>query len=195
MTFVLRWSINVRFVWRFRALDPSAARSFSAATIPIAQMFIVLRQVLIGLVVVLLQWLVFGRLPLWGVVPDIVLLFVALTAIRYGRLSGAIAGFSAGLLMDILVNPHLLGLNAVLKTLLGFTIGFFRSDQGDTLRLVPFQAFFGALVVAVVHNGLMVIMLALDQSTRTLFLVVGLWLGAALYTAVAALVGSLFRRG
>lgn len=157
-------------------------------------MFIVLRQVLFGLAAVLLQWLVFGRLPLWGVVPDIVLLFVTLTAIRHGRLPGAVAGFGAGLLMDILVNPHLLGLNAVLKTLMGFAIGFFRSDQGDSLRLVPVQAFVGALVVAVVHNGIMIILLAIDQSTRTLFLVFGLWLGAALYTAVVALVGSLFKR-
>jgi rod shape-determining protein MreD len=157
-------------------------------------MFTVLRQVGLGLVVVLLQWLVFGRLPLWGVVPDIVLLFVALVAIRYGRLPGAVAGFSAGLLMDLLVNPHLLGLNAILKTLLGFVIGFFRSEQGAALRLVPVQAFVGALVVAVVHNGLMTILLALDQNTRTLFLVFGLWLGAALYTAVVALVGTLFKR-
>ena len=49
-------------------------------------------------------------------------------------------------------------------------------------------------MIAVVHNGLLTIVLALDQSTRTPFLVFGLWLGGALYTAIVALVGSLFRR-
>lgn len=153
----------------------------------------VLRQVALGLAVVLLQWLVFDKLPLWGVRPDVVLLYVALVALKRGRAAGAVAGFGAGLLMDLLVNPAMLWLNAMLKTLMGFVIGLFRSDQGENLRVDPPQAFLGALIVAVVHNGLMTIVLALDQETRNLFLIFGLWIGAALYTAVVALVGSLFR--
>ena len=151
------------------------------------------RRALLGLVVVLLQWLVFRRLPLWGVVPDVVLLFVALTAIKRGRLAGTVAGFSTGLLMDLLINPSTLGLNALVKTVLGFAIGFFRSDQGENLRLDPFMGTALAFIVAIVHNGLMTIALALDQSTRTPFLIWGLWIGGALYTALVALVGGLFR--
>ena len=154
-----------------------------------------LRQVLLGLGVVLLQWLVFGRLTIWGVVPDVVLIYVALQAIKYGRVTGAVSGFAAGLAMDLLVMPGFLGLNTLLKTVLGFAIGFFRSDRGDTLRLDPFTALIGTLVVAAVHNGLMVILIALDEQTRTLSLVFGVWLGGALYTALVALVGSLLRRG
>ena len=154
----------------------------------------VLRQVAIGLAVVLLQWLL-SNLRLWDVWPDVVLLYVAYLALRRGRVAGAVAGFGTGLAMDFLVMPATLGLNAVLKTLMGFVVGLFQSEQGDYLRLTPAQAFIGALVVAVVHNGLMTIVLALDQDTRTPFLVFGLWLGAALYTAVVALAGALFRRG
>ena len=153
----------------------------------------VLRQVAVGLAVVLLQWLL-SNLKLWDVWPDVVLLYVAYVALRRGRVAGAVAGFGTGLAMDLLVTPDVLGLNTVLKTLMGFVIGLFRSEQGDNLRLTPPQAFLGALVVAVVHNGLMTIVLALDVGTRTPFLVFGLWLGGALYTAVVALAGSLFRR-
>ena len=85
------------------------------------------------------------------------------------------------------------GLNTILKTLMGFVIVLFRSEQGDNLRLTPVQAFVGALVIAIVHNGLMTIIVALDQGTRTPFLIFGLWLGASLYTAVVALAGALFR--
>ena len=152
----------------------------------------VLRQVAIGLAVVLLQWLL-ANLRLWDVWPDVVLLYVAYLALRRGRVTGAVAGFSAGLAMDLLVMPATLGINTVLKTLMGFVVGLFRSEQGDYLRLTPLQAFVGALVVAIVHNGLMTIVLALEQDTRTPFLVFGLWLGAALYTAVVALAGALFR--
>ena len=153
-----------------------------------------LRRLVTGLGVVLLQWLVFGNLALWGVVPDVVLLFVALTALKRGRMAGAVAGFSAGLLMDILTNPVMFGLNALVKTLMGFVVGLFRSDQGENTRVAPPQAFLGALVVATVQNGLMTILLALDQGTRTPFLIAGFWLGGALYTAVVAFVAALFSR-
>ncbi|MGB3543044.1 rod shape-determining protein MreD [Rubrivirga sp.] len=152
----------------------------------------VLRQVALGLAVVLLQWLL-SNLKLWDVWPDVVLLYVAYVALRRGRVEGAVTGFGMGLAMDFLVMPETLGLNTVLKTLMGFVIGLFRSEQGENLRLTPVQAFVGALVVAMVHNGLMTIVLALDQSTRTPFLVFGLWLGSAVYTAFVALAGSLFR--
>ena len=151
----------------------------------------VLRQVAVGLAVVLAQWLL-SNLRLWGVVPDVVLLYVAYVALRRGRVAGAVTGFWTGLLMDF-INPATFGANALLKTLMGFVVGLFRSEQGEHLRLTPVQAFVGALVVAVVHNGLLTILLALDVGTRTPFLIFGLWLGGALYTAVVALVGSLFR--
>ena len=152
----------------------------------------VLRQIALGLGVVLLQWLL-SHLTLWGTWPDVVLLYVAFVALRRGRVAGAVAGFGAGLAMDLIVNPATLGINTVLKTLMGFVIGLFRSDQGDNLRLSPIQAFLGALMIAVVHNGLMTIVLALEQDTRTPFLIFGLWLGSSLYTAGVALVSALFR--
>ena len=152
---------------------------------------LVARRLLVGLAVVLLQWLVFSRLKVWGAFPDLVLLYVALQAVRYGRVVGSVAGFLSGFLLDVLYGTW--GLHMVLKTLMGFVIGLFRSDQGENLRLAPVQAALGALVVALVHNGLLVILLALDHGTRTPFLITGLWFGSAVYTAFVALVGALFR--
>ncbi|HLT45731.1 MAG TPA: rod shape-determining protein MreD [Rubricoccaceae bacterium] len=151
------------------------------------------RFVLLGLGVVLLQWLVFNHLRLWGAYADVVLLFVALVAVRYGRAAGTVAGFTGGLLMDLTAPGTPLGLFMTLKTLLGFVIGVFRSEQGENLRIYPPQAAAGAFVVTLVHNGLMVIVLALGEETRNLFLVTGLWLGSALYTAAVAFIGALFR--
>ena len=155
-------------------------------------MYQVLRLALGGLLAVALQWLVFGRLRLWGAYPDVVLLWVAFLALRYGRVPGAVAGFSAGLLMDAVYGTW--GLEMILKTTVGFVVGFFRSELGESLRIKPPQAFLGALLVAVVHHGLRVIILALDLDTRTTFLITGLWFGSALYTAFVAFVFSLFRR-
>ena len=151
------------------------------------------RLVLLGLGVVLLQWLVFNHLRLWGAYADVVLLFVALTAVRYGRAAGTVAGFTGGLLMDLVTPGTPFGLFMTLKTLLGFVAGVFRSEQGAALRLHPPQAAVGALVVTLVHNGLLVIVLALSEETRNLFLITGLWLGSAVYTAAVAFIGALFR--
>ncbi len=74
-----------------------------------------------------------------------------------------------------------------------FVIGLFRSELGESLRIRPEQAFLGGLLVAIVHHGLRVIILALDENTRTTFLITGLWFGSALYTAFVAFVLSLFR--
>ncbi|HEX9951642.1 MAG TPA: rod shape-determining protein MreD [Rubricoccaceae bacterium] len=153
-----------------------------------------LRRIVAGIGVVLAQWLLFEQLGLWGVVPDVVLLFVTITAIKRGRLAGAVAGFTAGLLMDLLTNPQMFGLNALVKTLMGYVVGLFRSDQGENTRVGPPQAFLGALVVATVQNGLITILLALDQGTRTPFLIAGVWLGGAVYTAVVAFAAAMFSR-
>ena len=150
-----------------------------------------LRLALGGLLAVLLQWLVFGRLRLWGAYPDVVLLFVALQAVRYGRTVGTATGFGTGLLMDAVYGTW--GLEMTLKTLMGFVVGLFRSELGPDLRVRPEQAFLGGLLVAIVHHGLRVIVLALDQDTRTTFLITGLWFGSALYTAFVAFVLSLYR--
>lgn len=153
------------------------------------------RQVLIGLGVVLAQWLVFSHLPVWGVVPDAVLLYVAVMALRYGRVAGAVAGFTAGLAMDLLLLGGFVGLGALIKTLLGFGMGVFRSERGDKLRLDPFTAVAGALALGLVHNGVWIITVLLVEDTRTIGAALGFWIGGAIYTAVLALAGVLFRRG
>lgn len=153
----------------------------------------VLRLVLTGLGVVVLQWLLLSRLPIYGVTPDAVLLFVTVAALRYGRVQGAVAGFGFGLLADLLINPSLLGLQAFAKTIIGFVAGQFRTEQNELLRAGPGQTAMSALTVALVHNVIVILVLALTQETRTLFLVTGLWLGAALYTAGIALIAALLR--
>ncbi len=151
---------------------------------------VVLRQALIGLGVVALQWLVFGRLRLWGAYPDVVLLFVAYTALRFGRVFGATAGFLTGFLVDVLYGTW--GIQMFVKTLTGFVLGLFASEGSEGPRLGPVRTGVFALFLAAVHNGLFVIFLALAHGTQTPTLV-ALWIGGAVYTAVVAVVWSLAR--
>lgn len=149
-----------------------------------------LRRLLAGLLVVALQWLILGRLRLWGAFPDVVLLYVAWIGLRYGRLSGSLMGGILGLLMDAIYGTW--GVHMFVKALVGFLVGLFPASERETLLIQPQQAFLGALVIALLHNGLMVALMALQTGTRTTFLITVLWLGSSLYTSLLGTIASLF---
>jgi rod shape-determining protein MreD len=140
------------------------------------------RTFLLGVAVFLLQWLILGRLTLWGAYPDAVLLFVAWLGIRKGRKWGAVGGFFFGFLLDVVYDTW--GMHMLVKTLIGFLMGLFPTSEREGLLILPRQALLGGLVIALVHNGILVTLLALQAGARNAFLVTGLWIGSALYTAV-----------
>lgn len=149
-----------------------------------------LRHALIGILVFALQWLVLGRLRLWGAYPDAVILYVAWIGLRHGRRAGSIAGFTAGLLMDAVYGMW--GINMFVKTLMGFLVGLFPANERETLLIMPQQAFVGGLVIALLHNGLFIVFLVLEAGTRNSFMVTSLWLGSAVYTALVGTLAALF---
>ncbi|MFT5142094.1 MAG: rod shape-determining protein MreD, partial [Thalassolituus oleivorans] len=93
----------------------------------------VVRRILLGILIVAAQWLVFGRLRLWGAYPDVVLLFVAWIGIRQGRRTGALSGFACGLLMDFAYDTW--GLHMLVKTIVGFLLGLFPATERDSLLI------------------------------------------------------------
>lgn len=98
---------------------------------------------------VLLQAAVINRLPLpWGSAPDLVALAVVAVALGATPLGGAVAGFGAGLALDILPPAdHELGRYALVLCLVGSVVG--RVDGSTRLSgarpsLVAFGAVAGA---------------------------------------------------
>ena len=149
-----------------------------------------IRLAAIGLVVVLAQWLVLGRLRLWGAYPDGVLLYVAWVGIRHGRGAGMTSGFALGLLADALDDTW--GIQAFAKTLVGFLVGLFPASERESLLILPQQALFGGLAIALLHNGLYATLLILSTGARTPSLLTTVWLGSAAYTALLSLAAGLY---
>lgn len=149
-----------------------------------------LRHVLTGSLVLAVQWLILGRLQLWGAYPDLVLLYLTWIALRFGRMPGMLSGFGLGLVMDALYGTW--GIHAFTKTLIGFLVGLFPAEDRTKITVRPQQVFAGGLVIALLHNGLQVIFYALQAGTRNTFMIFALWLGSALYTALVGTVASLF---
>jgi len=148
------------------------------------------RRLVLAAGVFVLQWLLLGRLRIYGTYPDGVMLFLTWYALHEGRQRGTIMGFVLGVAMDATYGTW--GIHMFVKTIVGFFAGLFAIDERKPLLIQPQQALLGGLVIALLHNGLLVILLALQSNATNAFLIYALWLGSALYTAVVAYIGSLF---
>ena len=149
------------------------------------------RLVLIAFGVFLVQWLLLGRISLFGAVPDAVLLFVAWLSLREGRRAGVIAGFLLGFLLDATYETW--GIHMFVDSLIGFLVGLFPASERETVSIQPRQALIGGFVIALAHGGLVVLFTVLDTQARSLELLAGGWLGSAVYTGLVAYVAAQFQ--
>ncbi|MFD3335812.1 rod shape-determining protein MreD [Streptomyces sp. NPDC058700] len=82
-------------------------------------------------VALVVQVSVLARLQLPGAVPDLVLLTVVGLALVYGHVSGALIGFSAGLLADLAPPAdHAAGRYALVLCVVGYLVGLARPENG-----------------------------------------------------------------
>lgn len=156
----------------------------------------VLGAFLLAFVALALQATLVPHLGIAGIRPDLPLIAAVLLAYARGATPGTLAGFFIGLAQD-LTNPAFLGLNALTKSLLGWSVGTLRTnlDAGS----LPMR--FAVLFVAVLAHDVLYLSIftRLELSELLLGLLVRS-LPTALYTAVVGmwafpLLGSLTRRG
>lgn len=94
-----------------------------------------LRLAALVLLAVVLQVTVMARLPLPGAAPDLVLVVVVSVGLLAGSRTGALTGFTAGLLMDLSGDAEL-GRLALVHAVAGHLAGLLR-DDADSSPLVP----------------------------------------------------------
>ncbi|NGO68736.1 rod shape-determining protein MreD, partial [Streptomyces boncukensis] len=83
-------------------------------------------------VALVVQVTVLARLQLPGAVPDLLLLVVLGLSLVYGHTTGALVGFSAGLLADIAPPAdHAVGRYALVFCLIGYAAGLTRPESGQ----------------------------------------------------------------
>jgi rod shape-determining protein MreD len=148
------------------------------------------RRLLAAAAVFAAQWLVLGRLRIEGAYPDGVLLFLGWYALRVGRRPATVVGAGLGAAMDMVYGTW--GIHMFVKALVGFLVGRFAVDEHTALVIRPGQAFVASLVVALLHNGLVVAFLVLQSQATPATLLYGLWLGSAVYTAAVGAIATLF---
>lgn len=80
------------------------------------------RLALLALLTLIAQVALVPRIAIAGIRPDLTVLLVVLAGLRGGPITGTLAGFLLGLLQDLLV-PETLGMNALAKSIIGWQAG------------------------------------------------------------------------
>ena len=121
------------------------------------------------------------------VTPDLLLILVVWIAISNGQMSGIIAGFVIGLVMDG-ITGDVLGTNALAKTFAGFIAGFFFNENKVYLTLGNYPALLITLLCAVVHNFIYYFFhVHYAETTFTVF-IYKYCIASSLYTTVFAII-------
>jgi rod shape-determining protein MreD len=85
----------------------------------------VILTVILAIVAGILQSTVFAKIALFNVVPDLALCILVFSAYVNGTMTGQVSGFFSGLFLDFL-SAAPLGLNCVIRTIIGALAGIFK---------------------------------------------------------------------
>jgi rod shape-determining protein MreD len=118
---------------------------------------IIVRLAVFGALVAVAQVVCFAKMDIFGTSPDIALLVVISVGLLGGSLTGAVIGFSLGLLIDCLL-LETLGAFALTMLSVGYVAGRYRETVGRPTRaavvlLGGSLTLLGAVVIAAIQIG------------------------------------------
>jgi rod shape-determining protein MreD len=100
-----------------------------------------------SLIAAVLQSTLLSHFALYRAVPDIALGVLVFSAYRNGAMTGQVAGFFSGFLLDFL-SAAPLGLNALVRTIIGTLSGLMKGTFSDVFFLPPLLCAAATLVKA-----------------------------------------------
>ena len=143
-----------------------------------------LRFALAILLTLIAQLALVRRIAVFGVQPDLTILLLVLLALRRGPVGGTLLGFAIGLLQDLLV-PETLGMNALAKSIIGWAVG----KLSRQLAMDGPALYFALIVAAVlVHDLVYLVCLTRLDVGRLLMVYFTHSVPAAVYTGIVSVV-------
>jgi rod shape-determining protein MreD len=151
-----------------------------------------LRLVALGFLAVVVQESAVSQISIFGVSADITPLVVMSVGLLCGSVTGAVAGFGIGLLID-LVLVQTLGVTSLLYIVIGYAAGRLRELRDPSHELVPLAG--GALASAFAGLGMAVIQFLLGvDAPVSLLLLQQIFVVVLVNTLIALPVYALVRR-
>lgn len=101
-------------------------------------------------VALLIQLTLINSITILGLKPDLIMVVVVVFSLLKGEKEGAISGFASGLLQDVF-STGLLGINALAKTVIGFTCGILKEKifYEHILFLIPVITFIASFMQSI----------------------------------------------
>ena len=101
-------------------------------------------------VALLIQLTLINSITVLGLKPDLIMVVVVVFSLLKGEKEGAISGFASGLLQDIF-SASLLGINALAKTVIGFTCGILKEEifHEHILFIIPVITFIASFMQSI----------------------------------------------
>jgi len=112
-------------------------------------MKILLKSAII-VVALVIQLTLINSVAILGLKPDLIMVVVVVFSLLKGEKEGAISGFASGLLQDIF-STSLLGINALVKTVIGFTCGILKEKifHEHILFIIPVITFISSFIQSI----------------------------------------------
>jgi rod shape-determining protein MreD len=130
---------------------------------------LIVRLIALGFVAVVIQEAAVSQVTIFGVSADVMPLVVMSVGLICGSMTGALVGFGAGLLVD-LVFVQTLGVTSLLYILIGYWSGRVRELHDPAHALVPLAGGAAATAVAQLGMALMQVLLGVDAPVSLLLL-------------------------
>jgi rod shape-determining protein MreD len=122
---------------------------------------LLLRMVLLGLVVAIVQITAVSQVTLLGVSADLTPLLVASTGLLAGSIAGAVMGFGLGLFVDLAL-VQTLGITSLVLTIIGYAAGRLREVRDPAHGLVPLGVGAAATLSAQIGFSFLQVLLGVD---------------------------------
>lgn len=153
---------------------------------------LILRLVLLGLAVVVLQVAAVSQVVLFGATADLTPLVVAAVGLMCGSITGALFGFFVGLFFDAAL-VQTLGLTSLVCVVAGYGAGRLRELRDPQATIIPMVVGAVATVITTFGYGVMNFMLGIDAPVS--FLLLRVILATIVFNAIIAVpVFALVRR-
>jgi rod shape-determining protein MreD len=153
---------------------------------------LILRTVLLGLAVVVLQVAAVSQVVIFGASPDLTPLVVAAVGLMCGSITGALFGFGVGLFFDAAL-VQTMGLTSLVLLLAGYGAGRLRELRDPQAAVIPMVVGAAATTITTFGYGLMNFMLGIDAPVS--FLLLRVIVATIVFNAIIALpVFALVRR-
>lgn len=129
----------------------------------------VVRTGILVVLVVIVQISGVQNASILGGTVDLIPLFVAAVAIYAGSISGAIVGFSTGILLDLAIGQTL-GMSSLVLTALGYGVGRYRDLRDPAHGLLPIPVGAAATAGYLLATAAVSFMLEIEASVSLLVL-------------------------